>query len=1249
MMWDEESSMFDEVMGIDQLLNSLYMDQPTETLPRRNLPGEEELSLGALLLQVLLAAVIRFSWLLWRLSMSIWILLYYPYIRCLLNIRIPFFVGLTAWLVLLTDHDPLSFTTRGRPAGVWFTSADLYQLWYWFAAPILCRTVYHFPSLLRDIHAKAAQDFNDAIEVDIGLSEYVIECYKPTPPQSVSDYAFRLLLREIHLDRVDANIDNPEYDRKSRTLLPRVESNAHLGWDKYSEVLDKRKQRRAACHKGPVVHRLRLGPDGQLAADTDGKRETPNILIVEYSHTDEPNPVHLLEWTLQKMRKTGTKLNDLPVPSTGGRVLTDDLGERCGPNNECIKASGISSPSLTVETSVDKGAKFLSSTEIPDDQKQQTEYVRASEELELSLIDVDDDVENELTADCCGKKEHVDSPEALLTTDEEMRSGPITLKTEHTQTEDIVAARGTAAEEHWRVSEMDLDMLDGLPNDVQILPSAEAQLTPNPTEQQQPILEENYSKSRYGSEETYRSPEKGPVSTGDHQTDSDEFSYAAQKPVSPTAENDFALRSAPLALGNERDVVEIIKPQEMRMAIQMQLPFTSEPEPTAEDLPLTVDDGCDSFENEVSKKIEDDANFKINASVLTEIISQSKSRSDSNDKEKDEAFFPLWEQITQEDGDQAMADFLEPEFQEESDEMNIDSQEDCDMFDELHPDVFRSEEWCPHENTIAMDIDDMEDLAMDTGDMEDANSQQEIEMVHVSGPETLDMQTPGVADRWVHVTLAGISDEQPAAYTMSQQMQTPIDSCHLMKAMEIADSDPLKSQAKLESAEAAVMGKNDTVSRGSRVADLNDEKNIFSGNGDEKEIMSAVRNTEIHESQGPRKIFHSLDTSISLVSATRPNEAGFERVDGKTSFDFEEIQCQEDEKLERELVAAYNAEFGTQNVLGALEESESEENISSHNCKSLSNGSVSNDELVEAGPSTNSSDRPDNPVRFHGDDARGKKCYKTHKDGETETDDQELPCPQRGKVGDIAAESQSQIPPIAPRTSRRLDHDEPDQAPQPFSQASSGFSLVRKSTSEQKGRENPVQVPKEYGDESSSTESDTPKEPKDKAYRKLVDPEVMGRPVLPSGSVINSTTLQASTHTSEPDQDAPAHLRIDGLNSPAGNLMHVGSPSQLIADPSTSTILGAKSSGPSETGRLEKVKNTYMKAKRRPPRLFHDKTGRAPSTPHGTRSIGSIERDEQLKSSDGMKSLNRQYSTSTQTAEGMGKTDHRRPIKVIPI
>ncbi|KID75347.1 uncharacterized protein G6M90_00g059630 [Metarhizium brunneum] len=877
MTWNEESAMFDELIRIDQFLNSLHMDKPTETLPSRNLPSEEEISLRAVLLQILFAVVIRLSWLLWRLSMSmcIWILLYFPYIRCILNNRIPFFVGLTAWLVLLTDHDPLSFTTRGRPDGVRFTSADLYQLWYWFAAPILCRTVYHFPCLLRDIHAKAAQDFNDAFEVDISLSEYVVECYKPTPPQSAFDHASRLLLREINLGRIDANIDNPEYDWKTRTLLPQMDGATHLGWDKYSKILDKRKQRRATYHKGPVVHRLRLGPDGQPAADIDGKRRTPSVLIfVEYSHTDKPNFLDLLELSLQKMRKMGTKLNDLRVPSTYGRALIDDLGERCRQNNECIKVSGISLPDLTVEARLGKGAKFLWSTEIPDDQKQDTAYVRASEELELSPIYAANNEKNELTADDYGKKEYVGSPETSLTTDEEMRKGPITLKTDHTQEEDTMAAAGTAIEEHWRVSEMDPDVLDGLPKDVQILPLAECQLTPSPTEQEQPILEENHSKIRYGSEETYRSPENGAVSIEDHQTDPDRFQYTAQKPFTPPAEPDFALRSAPPALRDDRDVDEVIKPGEIQMTIQIQLPGTPESEPTAENLQITVNDGCDSFE--------DDANFKLNASALTEIISQSNPRSDSNDKERDEAFFQLWEPITQEDGDQDMEDFFEPEFQEESDEMNIDSHEDCDMFDGLYPDVSRGEEWCPYEDTIAMDTDDMEDLVMDTDDVEDPNFQQDVEMINffdVSKLETMDMQTPGVADRWVQsVTLAGISDDQAAAYTMSQQTPTPIDSCNLMQAMKIADSDPLTSHAKLESAEAVIMGEIDTVSRGSQVADLNDEIEFFSGNGDEEETMSAVQNTEIHEIKEPRKIFHNLDTIISLASATQRMKPVFKQL-----------------------------------------------------------------------------------------------------------------------------------------------------------------------------------------------------------------------------------------------------------------------------------------------------------------------------------------------------------------------------------
>lgn len=139
------------------------------------------------------------------------------------------------------------------------------------------------------------------------------------------------------------------------------------------------------------------------------------------------------------------------------------------------------------------------------------------------------------------------------------------------------------------------------------------------------------------------------------------------------------------------------------------------------------------------------------------------------------------------------------------------------------------------------------------------------------------------------------------------------------------------------------------------------------------------------------------------------------------------------------------------------------------------------------------------------------------------------------------------MPPFAPRTSRRLDHEnEPDQVSQPFSQESSGSSLAPKSTPEQKSRENSVEISEEHGNESSSTESDTPKEPKDKAHRELVVPVAIGRPVLPSGSVINSTTSQASTHTPEPGQEAPAPLRMGGLNFPAGNPMHDGSPTNLL-------------------------------------------------------------------------------------------------------
>lgn len=199
----------------------------------------------------------------------------------------------------------------------------------------------------------------------------------------------------------------------------------------------------------------------------------------------------------------------------------------------------------------------------------------------------------------------------------------------------------------------------------------------------------------------------------------------------------------------------------------------------------------------------------------------------------------------------------------------------------------------------------------------------------------------------------------------------------------------------------------------------------------------------------------------------------------------------------------------------------------------------------------------------------------------------------------------------------------------------------------EKAPENPS---KESGDESSGPENTRPREPKGK--ERAVPAFAMAGHLFPMANTLLPATSRPVAP--EPSQEYVPPLRLGGLFLPGGNPMQQGVPQQAVAGPSTPRNQVSQPPKLSEAEKLEKLKQKLMRARNKPPQLFHDKKGKAPSTPHGTRAMGSAERDQELKSSEKLESLNRQYSAEgaqspSSPTEGRRNAEQRPGIRMIPI
>jgi hypothetical protein len=237
MPWTQRRDTLQGLDEIGELLESLHNNKyvplptnpPPALAPAVNSP--EQLSLGVFLLRVLFSITVHTAWLFWRLPVWLWIMPYYNYVRYSMNSRLTWTSVAAAWLVCCVDHDPLKFTTSGRPVGVRFTLSDIYQLWYLLAAPVLYRTTFQLLRFLTGIYIKAAEGLGNAFGTGLHIPNYILDYYQRTPPAAASDAAFRLLLTDERLYRVEAKVNGTNH-KKRRNLLFEKDS-AHHGWDVY--------------------------------------------------------------------------------------------------------------------------------------------------------------------------------------------------------------------------------------------------------------------------------------------------------------------------------------------------------------------------------------------------------------------------------------------------------------------------------------------------------------------------------------------------------------------------------------------------------------------------------------------------------------------------------------------------------------------------------------------------------------------------------------------------------------------------------------------------------------------------------------------------------------------------------------------------------------------------------------------------------------------------------------------------------
>lgn len=135
---------------------------------------------------------------------------------------------LVSWASLMLCPKPWNSSTNNRPDAVTFTTEDFFHLWFLVASPVIFKTVIEFPAIWRRLELFLADKFSRVFEVEIELSEYVVNCYKPTPPASPCDqkWPYAISDRPLGLE-----------------LLHRVR-NSFLGCAAMNEIFRKRAHKR---------------------------------------------------------------------------------------------------------------------------------------------------------------------------------------------------------------------------------------------------------------------------------------------------------------------------------------------------------------------------------------------------------------------------------------------------------------------------------------------------------------------------------------------------------------------------------------------------------------------------------------------------------------------------------------------------------------------------------------------------------------------------------------------------------------------------------------------------------------------------------------------------------------------------------------------------------------------------------------------------------------------------------------------
>ncbi|KAK2594799.1 hypothetical protein QQS21_007486 [Conoideocrella luteorostrata] len=262
MNWDEELISWQEYLRLDRLLaeENQYPDMPNladillqnEKLAREVSDNvvksatqsmEQSKSIGEFLLCILFSILSRTAWIVWALPTFFWIWPYYRYVCSILNHHIPRYQVVAAWMVVFVKHDPVRFTTKGRPAGVRWTSADLFQIWFLLAVPILYRTSLQIPRHLRNLKKVADQKFNGFLDQVFPMDD-IVEFCKPIDPATTPDEKKKDLktLQEEAVEELYSNIEIPGYDRKLRTQSRKYthDRNLYFSSSKYKHNVQQR-------------------------------------------------------------------------------------------------------------------------------------------------------------------------------------------------------------------------------------------------------------------------------------------------------------------------------------------------------------------------------------------------------------------------------------------------------------------------------------------------------------------------------------------------------------------------------------------------------------------------------------------------------------------------------------------------------------------------------------------------------------------------------------------------------------------------------------------------------------------------------------------------------------------------------------------------------------------------------------------------------------------------------------------------